>query len=809
MINRINIYQKVKAAAFMLLALGCVAFLSASATLAQTKSKGTEVVSSYLRDPDGNIMRDKDGKPYSVRRIDVNSGSSAFRPQTPEEELSSVYRYEVNNIKKNIEEKGVIVGGLQSLFETTGDVAGFALDAGHRATKKAFDKADAVLDKVNEIPIVGAVSKYLVRPLVNAARFISDVGFGAAKAVVNTVLPGSNVQCRQEKMDRIYKSNCYPCIVIKSLISAFLNGVNVLNGLMVDAGKKILVLGFLLWIAFYILQQLSSLKNLEPADMVNTLLIMAFKVLGAWLVISAGFDIFIQFVVIPFLGWGIDFGTYVLTAATSATGLDISGSQVPDAYMVTDASITSNGGRSLIPPHLFNNLMTYVAAVDGTVTSHMKLGHMITCHSIHKGAFNILSISIPNIWIWLCGAAIWCMGFMITFAVLFYLIDISFKLGIAVIAFPIVMALWPFSITTDKLTAVFKMIINAAGIFIFLAVTTAMGLVLIDVALSAAHIAETGGNAEDILRPIDEIPGIATIYDAVERGNSDYISETFALFSSTFLILVFAYLYAFKTIRSTNSDYVNQFFPDSVLGKQTPMHAMLTGAVSVVSGQAKNLAKVSKDIAKDQGQKIANKVKNRFKNLENGDTVPTNKPDNNRSGSNTVQSMTNMQSRDEQAHREQNSNSNSSDKKSSGNDAEATALENATNAAGEATSQAGEAIRQSTDAAANAQRTAGNAVGGALDSTVVGAPAGVTVQASTQATAAATQASGNVMEKTLKATGKIIKKAGKIAAKTMKVANKAAKKASKVAKATVSRVDSLQNSGTIQKPSNKKEENND
>ena len=397
-------------------------------------------------------------------------------------------------------------------------------------------------------------------------------------------------------MDNIYKSGCYPCMVVKSLISAFLNGVTFLEDVSKEAGTKILILGFFLWIAFYIIQQVSSFKNIEPMAMINDMLIMAFKVLGAWIVIQVGFQIFVDYVIVPFLGWGIDFGTYVLAATTTVTGLDISGTQVDTSYLVTDGGI--------LPAHLLNNLMTYVGAVDGTVTNHMKLGHMVTCHAVHHGAWNV-GILIPNFWIWLCGAAIWFAGFMMTLSILYYLVDMSFKLGFALIALPIVTGLWPFGITRGRFTACITIILKSAGIFVFLALTTATGLVLVDSAIMAGQIAEQPGNIppEAILQATDRDSGITELYAAIEEGDNEKLSDTFLLWGSSFLLIMFAYLYAIKLIGSTVSDYVDEFFKDKVFGSQNPMHQKLTQATDIVKQKGLDAANYAKDVIKHQGKK--------------------------------------------------------------------------------------------------------------------------------------------------------------------------------------------------------------
>ena len=142
----------------------------------------------------------------------------------------------------------------------------------------------------------------------------------------------ADTPCNKERMDKIYKSGCYACDIVTALIGSFVTACQYLYDVSKDAGTKILFIGVMLWLAFYILQQLVSLKNLEPAAMVNELLIMAFKILGAYLVIIAGIDFFINFALVPFMNFGADFGLAMVNAAYAPLDgyVPVEGAQMDD-----------------------------------------------------------------------------------------------------------------------------------------------------------------------------------------------------------------------------------------------------------------------------------------------------------------------------------------------------------------------------------------------------------------------------------------------------------------------------------------------
>jgi len=70
----------------------------------------------------------------------------------------------------------------------------------------------------------------------------------------------------------------------------------------------ILRIGFLIWLAFYILQQVSSLAPIAPGKMLQTILVMGFKVALATVAIRSGLPVIREFFLNPIVGLGVDYG---------------------------------------------------------------------------------------------------------------------------------------------------------------------------------------------------------------------------------------------------------------------------------------------------------------------------------------------------------------------------------------------------------------------------------------------------------------------------------------------------------------------
>ena len=238
--------------------------------------------------------------------------------------------------------------------------------------------------------------------------------------------------------------------------------------------------------------------------------------------------------------------------------------------------ISKVDNKAVLDTTVFDKIMLISRKADNAVSLNFVIGDALVCHSTHAGAIQFakkvtdligLEFYFPDVWIWLCGAVIWVFALMVTLAVNFYLLDLSFKIGFALLALPITIGLWPFEKFKDKFKVCVDIIINAAGTFMFLGITTGLSVVLISTSL--------GGTEE--------------LFSAIENDRKEYISNTFSLAGAKFFLILFAFLYSHKMISETVSKMANKFFP-SVTNGLTPMHQMTTQAIDMGVSAVKTVA---------------------------------------------------------------------------------------------------------------------------------------------------------------------------------------------------------------------------
>ena len=264
--------------------------------------------------------------------------------------------------------------------------------------------------------------------------------------------------------------------------------------------------------------------------------------------------------------------------------------------------------HNAIPPAIMNNIMTVNKAVDKKVARFIVLGDAVKCAAAdflsHEWSLLVIKIHVPNITLWLSGAIVWVVGVILTFVIGYYLCDISFKLGFAILAMPIAIGLWPFPLTKKYLGKVISLMLHCTGIFIFLCLGVTLAVALFDAAVTVG-IAGTSSDGKDAMETM------FGYFKEAERDNpaSEIIANAFDLTSFNFLLLMFAGIYGFRLIGASVNKYTGKFFPDSTgLGSVNPMHQGLTQVTDFAKQQAEKVGALAKDTLKTQAGRGAAKL---------------------------------------------------------------------------------------------------------------------------------------------------------------------------------------------------------
>ena len=279
---------------------------------------------------------------------------------------------------------------------------------------------------------------------------------------------------------------------------------------------------------------------------------------------------------------------------------------VPKQTVITTYDYNRKG--AIMPKSIMNSMLGALRVINNTVAENMVLGRSIMCYADmqYGGKIQVKMLNfdtglfVINLPMWLQGAVLFVFGLMLTIAVAYYFLDITFKIGFSILLIPIAIALWPFEPTKDRLAKVLSILLKASASFAFMAIITAYGMALVEASL--------GTTLEEIYKAIDS-DAFNQTYVKRTRGPLDAanvnISNKLALFTTNFLFLCMAMYYFFSLVGQAINTYTNHFFPDGVFGNSSPMHEGLTGATQKLGKVAAAPGKAAMNAVQTQvGEKV-------------------------------------------------------------------------------------------------------------------------------------------------------------------------------------------------------------
>lgn len=113
-------------------------------------------------------------------------------------------------------------------------------------------------------------------------------------------------------------SYCYGCEVVETLSQAFVYA----GGKAYDVSKKaanvIVVVLTLLWLAVFVLKNVSSFASIEPMKMLQEFMIQMFKIILAFVIINSGIETILRYSLVPLMNAGTDLADAITTTAPTA-----------------------------------------------------------------------------------------------------------------------------------------------------------------------------------------------------------------------------------------------------------------------------------------------------------------------------------------------------------------------------------------------------------------------------------------------------------------------------------------------------------
>lgn len=294
------------------------------------------------------------------------------------------------------------------------------------------------------------------------------------------------VKLRQDK-------ECIFCPLFQSLYTAVQTMSRQAFDTTKDAIRKVMSLGFALYIAFSVLGHVSSMTKQDAPKFLTGLLVNTCKFLVAFLLLMNK-DTIYYYVINPLLSTALDFGGAMMFKAGDAI-----------KACKTDTAGLSGTGDKVLPNELYVTMECFIKGVQAEIAFAQAAGSSIMCVGRNEasGAFGIWDFSMV-----FSGLAIYLCALLLSFAFGFYLIDSVVMLGVLGALMTFFIACWPFKMTGGYTGKGFNMFMNIFFTFIFMGIVVSINTQLIKASLSTGGLENieevlTNGNIKDSKQILD------------------------------------------------------------------------------------------------------------------------------------------------------------------------------------------------------------------------------------------------------------------------------------------------------------------
>lgn len=279
--------------------------------------------------------------------------------------------------------------------------------------------------------------------------------------------------------------------------------------------RNVIIVVLALFIAYHTLLTVSAVTKQDVAKYLQTILIQAFKVLVAALLLTNSSYIY-DYAINPLMNAGLEFGLTIIKSETAE-------------------KLAASGGASTIPTgvisqDLLSKVLQTIRLFSKSSAELPAIGSSLICISTHTAAWMGI---IPDISMLIEGLVVYAFGWCITLACCFYLLDSVVRFGIFCILLPFLIACWPFKVT-------FKYTKNGWDIFMNTFFNFVMMGLVISLSSELAKQALVGDKSDQSIEQL--------LKDA-NSNNIDALKQAMSLDGVKFLVLIACCIFAFKLVQ--------------------------------------------------------------------------------------------------------------------------------------------------------------------------------------------------------------------------------------------------------------------
>lgn len=264
--------------------------------------------------------------------------------------------------------------------------------------------------------------------------------------------------------DYLDKQTCTTCMIFKTIFNAASNLAQTAISKLAAPSKNLVLIGFLIWLAIYILKQISSFQGSSPGDLLKGIFLQGARVAIVVYILSGALYQVMDITLTPVMQTGLTFANMLNPNSNCDSSAEYMQGIV--GYD-TGAGMqdTSQGG---LPRNLGQSIVCTIKNLEDSVGVLLALGNYSTCYAFHDKA--LWDGIIPHLGYFLSGIGLWLAGAFLLFAFPWCLIDCILQLCIAAAMIPCSIAAFAFKSTAKYLGLIWNFFMNAMFNLVFLAV---------------------------------------------------------------------------------------------------------------------------------------------------------------------------------------------------------------------------------------------------------------------------------------------------------------------------------------------------
>ena len=287
--------------------------------------------------------------------------------------------------------------------------------------------------------------------------------------------------------------------------------------------SNLVLLGFLLFIAYQVLILIGSPSGQKTGKFLTTIVNQGFKVAATVFILKEPGLIY-NICLGPLIEGGFEMGLELIPTSNS---------QIIEQYAGKYNSFDTT--NELLTAKFLQKLMGAVEGFNHEAALIPAIGRALICNSWIQPILDVL----PHLSLLIEGAIVYIFGLMISLAVGFYLLECAVQLGIICCLIPMLIACWPFKLTSRYTKTGWNMILNIVFRFIMMGVVISAAVELIQQALTTGTSLSDlemwlNGNDIDSLSDAMDFSGIQLLLIIVCCMISMKLIGTIALITSKF-----------------------------------------------------------------------------------------------------------------------------------------------------------------------------------------------------------------------------------------------------------------------------------